>query len=91
MTISNTRRISMKLGVIEQESKPKLSEQSLTILNHRYFMKNEQGDTIEDAEGMFRRVARALAEVDLQYGALPVEVELTETDFYQMLKNILFA
>ena len=87
MTISNTRRISMKLGVIEQESKPKLSEQSLTILNHRYFMKNEQGDTIEDAEGMFRRVARALAEVDLQYGALPVEVELTETDFYQMLKN----
>ena len=87
MTISNTRRISMNLGPTEQESKPKLSEQSLTILNHRYFMKNETGDTIEDAEGMFRRVARALAEVDLQYGALPVEVELTETDFYQMLKN----
>lgn len=87
MTISNTRRISMNLGPTEQESKPKLSEQSLTILNHRYFMKNEKGDTIEDAEGMFRRVARALAEVDLQYGALPVEVELTETDFYQMLKN----
>ena len=87
MTISNTRRISMSLEQSEINSSPTLSEQSLTILKHRYFMKNTSGEAVEDADGMFRRVAKALAKVDAQYGALPVEVQLTESDFYQMLKN----
>ena len=39
-------------------------EQAETILAHRYFLKDEDGNPTEDSPELFWRVARAIAEVD---------------------------
>ncbi len=73
------------------ETQPTISEQSEIILNHRYYLKDKQGQPIEDAEGLFTRVASSIASVDKDfYGAMPVEVELLEKDFYGMMANLEF-
>ena len=76
-----TSRISFTLPLSETGNSTELSEQSNVILNHRYYLKDENSQPIENADGLFDRVAWALAQVDKQYGALPVEVELTHKDF----------
>ena len=88
MTVSS--RISCNLSLSETLKHKELSEQSKIILNHRYYLKDENSQPIEDADGLFDRVAWALAKVDQQYGALPVEVELTHKDFYFIMRNLYF-
>ena len=58
-----------------------LSEQAETILKHRYFLKNTNGDSVENSSTLFRRVARAIAGVELAFLTFPVEIELLENDF----------
>ena len=82
--------VSFQLPLSERTTHKKLSDQSKIILNHRYYLKDENSQPIEDANGLFDRVAWALAKVDKQYGALPVEVELTHKDFYFMMRNLYF-
>jgi len=73
------------------ETQPALSEQSEVILNHRYYLKDKQGQLIEDSSGLFARVATSIASVDgTVYGALPVEVALLEKDFYNMMVSLEF-
>ena len=67
-----------------------LTEQAETILETRYYLKDNTGKPQENAEQMFRRVANALAEVETKYLSLPVEVELVATDFYEMLSELYF-
>ena len=43
---------------------PNISPQAEVILKHRYFLKNDSGDTIEDSDALFRRVAKAIANVE---------------------------
>ena len=45
-----------------------LSENSRQVLRKRYLRKGLDGKPIEDIEGMFRRVANAVAEPDAAYG-----------------------
>lgn len=66
-----------------------LSENAIKILEKRYFMKDENGNCIEDAEGMFRRVARAVAQADKDYLTIE-ELEALEEDFYNMMANLEF-
>lgn len=47
---------------------PFLSEQALEILNERYFDKDDDGNPLEDWEGLARRVAKAIAYEELKYG-----------------------
>ena len=67
-----------------------ISPQAEVILKHRYFLKNDSGDTIEDSDALFRRVAKAIANVETLYFNLPVEMELWENDFYHMMKDLEF-
>ena len=41
-------------------TKPKLTENAETVLKKRYFIKDEKGEPIETAEGLFARVAEAV-------------------------------
>ena len=50
-----------------------LSPQAETILEHRYYLKNNESEPIEDVDGLFRRVSSAIADVEEQYMTLPVE------------------
>ena len=73
--------------LFESES---LSDQAQIVLEHRYFLKDKDSNIIEDGDGLFDRVAKAIASIDNNYYELPVEAELLEKDFYAMMKNLEF-
>ena len=64
-----------------------LSENALTVLKARYLLRDEQGNIVEIPEGLFKRVARAIASVETLYGGNPEE---WETKFYDAMSNLFF-
>ena len=76
---------------IENNFKPaEISENAKVVLEHRYLLKNDSGDVAEDPDGLFRRVASALAKPDKSYGASTEEIKETSEEFYQMLSSLEF-
>mgnify|MGYP004446787531 CR=1 FL=1 len=67
-----------------------LSEQAKIVLGHRYFLKNQDNTIIEDGDELFRRVAKAISVIDIEYYALSVEAELLENDFFTMMSKLEF-
>ena len=67
-----------------------LASQAETVAKKRYYLKNDENEPIEDADKMFRRVADAVAEVEVEYGKLPVEAELSANDFYASMTALDF-
>ncbi len=67
----------------------KLSDNAIKVLEKRYLEKNEDGNLIEDVEGMFRRVARAVASADEKYtdGAGLARIE---NEFFEMMTELEF-
>ncbi len=74
-----------KLFSIEKE--PKLTVNALEVLKKRYLLKDENGNIIETPEGMFRRVARAIAEVDKIYGD---DYRKSEKEFFEVMTKLEF-
>lgn len=66
-----------------------LSENALRVLEKRYLAKDEHGNTLEDAEGLFRRVARTLAAVDLDFDE-EADAQDTERRFYERMTELQF-
>ncbi len=62
-----------------------ISDNAQVVLEKRYLMKNESGELAETPNGMFRRVAKALASADADYGASAAEVEQLENEFYEAM------
>jgi ribonucleoside-diphosphate reductase alpha chain len=67
-----------------------LSEQAEIVLNHRYFLRDEANEVIEDTEGLFQRVARAVAQIDELYGADEIEVDTRAEEFYDLMSSLKF-
>jgi len=67
-----------------------LSKQAETILEHRYLLKDTNGNVVEDSNTLFKRVAKAISSIETTYYTLPVETELIENDFFEMLSNLEF-
>lgn len=67
-----------------------LSKNAITVLEKRYLLKDETGRLAETSEGLFQRVARALAESDRLYGATDAQVEETAKRFYDLTYNLDF-
>ena len=67
-----------------------ISPQAETVLNNRYYLKDQQNTPMEDSSAMFRRVAKAIAAIEDQYYTLPVEKELVENEFYSVISNLEF-
>ena len=65
-----------------------LTLNSEVVLRRRYLSKDRQGNVLEDADGMFRRVAGNLAEADRNYGASEAERQETEERFYQSMRRL---
>jgi ribonucleoside-diphosphate reductase, adenosylcobalamin-dependent len=67
----------------------KLSENAIKVLEKRYLEKDENGNLLEDCEGMFRRVAKAIASADAEFtdrkGLAAIEQE-----FYDMMVDLEF-
>ena len=84
-----TRALS-KAGIIQQitERSTVLTESAITVLERRYLAKDQEGKVLEDADGMFRRVARDLSMADLEYGAGEEERRTTEDKFYRAMRTL---
>jgi ribonucleoside-diphosphate reductase alpha chain len=68
----------------------KLSENALKVLERRYLEKDEEGNIIETPEGMFRRVAHAIAKAERAYGKSKKEICELEEIFYRMMTELEF-
>lgn len=67
-----------------------LSPNAITVLTKRYLRKDDYGQPVETPEGLFRRVAIALAEADRRYGATDVEVAATANQFFTLTYQLDF-
>lgn len=67
----------------------KLSENAVKVLKKRYLAKDEGGKLLEDPEGMFKRVAGAVAAADAGY-ASAAQLKQLEKDFFDMMANLEF-
>ena len=72
-------------GKIDEETD--LSLNSLTILEKRYLLRNEQGEISETPSQMFWRVATNVAQAEQYYG---MEVGATAKKFYDMMRKVEF-
>lgn len=66
-----------------------LSKNALTVLERRYLIKNGEGVVIETVEGLFRRVAGAIAASDRRYDE-NADCEALADSFYRMMTNLEF-
>ena len=67
-----------------------LTDSARAVLDRRYLAKDREGNVLEDADGMFRRVARNLSQSDLNYGADETERQATEERFYDVMRRLEF-
>jgi len=67
-----------------------LPENSRMVLERRYLRKNRDGEVIEDADGLFRRVAGTMAAVDRELGATQQEVDEIAERFYRSMASLEF-
>jgi len=65
-----------------------ISDNARVVLDKRYLQKNDSGEIIESPEGMFRRVAKALAAPEFKYEKTPSEVAAIEERFFEMMASL---
>src|SRR5512135_3741302 len=65
----------------------KLTDNARVVLMKRYVRRGPDGKPSETPEGMFQRVAHAVAEPDAEYGG---DVEATTRAFYRLLTDLRF-
>jgi len=68
---------------------PALSDNALTVLKKRYFLKDEKGNPIEDAQGLFTRVSENIAQAELIYNK-KADVKAVASDFYELMTSLDF-
>ncbi|HIR65091.1 MAG TPA: vitamin B12-dependent ribonucleotide reductase [Candidatus Faecousia faecigallinarum] len=64
-----------------------ITENAMAVLKQRYLIKDEQGKPAETVDGMFRRVAKAVASADAAFGG---DVQDSENRFYDLMTNLDF-
>ena len=67
-----------------------LSPSALKVLEKRYLKKDEEGKTVEGPVDLFRRVARAVASVELNHGKSDAEISTLEDRFYALMTSLKF-
>ena len=65
----------------------KLSINSIKVLQSRYLLKNNEGETIENPIDLFRRVAKTIAQAEKQYGT---NIKKFEGEFFQIMSSLEF-
>ena len=67
----------------------KINPNAELVLKKRYLEKNDKGEPIETGEGLFRRVADAIAAADGRYEDGEDTAALAD-EFYDMMTNLEF-
>jgi ribonucleoside-diphosphate reductase alpha chain len=68
----------------------KLSASAKKVLEKRYLKKDEEGRVIEGPENLFKRVAQAVASVELNYGKSDSDIGKLEDRFYDLMTTLKF-
>ena len=68
----------------------KLAPHAEVVAKNRYYLKNDKGETVEDGNALFKRVAQAVAAVENLYLTLPIEKELLENEFLTVMEQLEF-
>ncbi|MEM2933087.1 MAG: adenosylcobalamin-dependent ribonucleoside-diphosphate reductase [Candidatus Pacearchaeota archaeon] len=79
-----TKTAALEKKLITLDYEPEFTENALSILKKRYFMKDEKGIALEDVKGLMARVAANIAYPDLCYRG-ETAFEKTGEEFYEML------
>lgn len=66
-----------------------ISEHSQYLLKSRYLLKDDSGEIIETPDELFKRVAKAVASAESQWGGKE-QMALWENKFYECLSNLSF-
>ena len=69
---------------------PQITDNARVVLEHRYLLKDDQWNLVETVEGLFRRVAGAIAAPDRAYGATDDQVAAAEEEFYGAMTRMEF-
>ena len=72
--------------ILGSQDELKMSLNAMKVLAARYLLKDETGKIIETPAQLFRRVAKALAEVDLKW-EIKEEVKKIEEQFYNIMAS----
>ena len=80
-------RLAKRILGVDDELK--LTINAIRVLEKRYLRKDERGRVIETPLGMFERVARVVAEPDLEYGGHGAATE-AEDKFLSIMANLEF-
>ncbi len=72
-----------------EENTLNLSESAIKVLEKRYLEKDKDGNCIETPEGMFRRVADAIAAADLLYDK-KADVDAVSEEFFELMTSTAF-
>ncbi|MCE5324323.1 vitamin B12-dependent ribonucleotide reductase [bacterium] len=67
-----------------------LTKNAITVLEKRYLRKNEKGELLEDVDGMFKRVARAIADAEIAYGKSEKYIDGLAGEYYELISNLHF-
>ena len=67
----------------------KLSQNAITVLERRYLSKDAEGNIIETIDGMFNRVADAIASADKVFDET-ADVKATSEEFREMMTSLKF-
>jgi ribonucleoside-diphosphate reductase alpha chain len=73
--------------ILTMQPSTTLSEHALSVLEKRFLLR-ENGQPVEDPAGLFRRVARAIASIDDQYGDF--RREESEEIFFDLMSSLTF-
>lgn len=87
-TTQGTHMTKNGTSSIEEFTPAVISDNARVVLDKRYLQKNSDGEINETPEGMFRRVAKALASPEFKYEKTPGEVAELEQNFYEMMASL---
>ncbi|MFN3921757.1 MAG: ribonucleotide reductase N-terminal alpha domain-containing protein, partial [Caldimicrobium sp.] len=74
----------------EKKITPKLRESALIVLRARYLARNEENELIETPEGLFERVAFAVAEAEKNFYSSKDKWEEFAEKFYRLMASLDF-
>ncbi|MEN6372375.1 MAG: vitamin B12-dependent ribonucleotide reductase [Armatimonadota bacterium] len=80
------RSVKRFIGV---EDDLKLGINAVSVLKRRYLVKDEHGNVVETPSQLFKRVARAVAEPDINYNP-KADISATEEEFYELMSELEF-
>lgn len=67
-----------------------LTDNAITVLERRYLRRNSEGELVETPEDLFLRVARAIAQVEENFGTPQEEIDSLAQTFYELMCKLDF-